>query len=221
MRTSHLMPLFVLGAKRSLVRLDVVIWNLCVVLVSSCSAAPVESTALPGEATVVLQPDGTTGQDVWITSVFSYNDNFGVNDESLQVGGWGDLYYSLLRFDITSLPPVASSAKLVLQPFSRGDASRPVTMMLYRATAPWTEESGWFDQPSAEVEQQLPAPVAGSPFTIDITSLYNRWRSGAMPNFGLELRPTSNDNRFNVFRSSDYVLDPSLRPKLVVVYSKK
>jgi len=43
--------------------------------------------------TLTLQP-GPEGQDVWVTNVYSYNDNYGVDDDRLRVGGWGDYYDS-------------------------------------------------------------------------------------------------------------------------------
>ena len=50
-----------------------------------------------------------------------------------------------------------------------------------------------------------------------MTDLYNAWMDGTYPNYGLQLRPTTNwPAVFNVFWSSDYLEDPSLRPRLVV-----
>lgn len=51
---------------------------------------------------------------------------------------------------------------------------------------------------------------------IDITDLYNTWQNGTYPNYGVQLRPVSNDNRWAELYSSDYLGDPNLRPRLVV-----
>ncbi|MFN8669403.1 MAG: DNRLRE domain-containing protein [Gemmatimonadaceae bacterium] len=171
-----------------------------------------------GTRVVTLQPDASQGVDVWITSVFSYGDDWGVDDDRLQVGGWGDYYHTLLKFDVSALPANATSAVIELFPFSRGDQSTPVSMTLHRVTSSWDESVGWFTRPGATPVSALPAPQPGSAYQIDITALYNAWKSGALPNFGIELRPTANDNRFNVFRSSDYTSDPTRRPRLVVRY---
>ena len=48
----------------------------------------------------VLQPGPEDGIDVWIDSVY----HGGGDDEGLRIGGWGDWYYSLIRFNIDSLP---------------------------------------------------------------------------------------------------------------------
>ena len=64
----------------------------------------------------------------------------------------------------------------------------------------------------------LPIPVEGKWYAVDITELYKGWQLGTYPNFGLQLRPLSNINgKFDEFYSGDYMEDPTLRPKLVIV----
>lgn len=192
----------------------------------ACSADALDPAATsaptPSQSIVTLQPDGASGQDVWITSIYSYGDDYGVDDEKLQVGGWGDSYYALIRFDVENMPMSATSATVVLQPFARTelaptDVSTPVPMTLHQITSAWNENTGWFSQPATTFISNLPAPVVGRPYAIDITDIYNKWKSGTAQNLGLELRPTANDNRFDVFRSSDYKADPSVRPMLKIV----
>jgi hypothetical protein len=179
----------------------------------------------------VLQPGPDTGKDIWTTSVYSYAPGGGFpgggeNNNELVVGGWGDLYYSLLQFDLTGLPSAARSVHLFLYCFQQRGADT-TGVYLDRITEFWdwkTQGTGrdrlrlwWADRP-ATVQwtlQALPAPTVGQWYSIDITDLYNTWQDGT-PNFGLQLRPASNDNRWAEFYSSDYTDDPSLRPKLVI-----
>jgi murein DD-endopeptidase MepM/ murein hydrolase activator NlpD len=168
---------------------------------------------------VEAQPGPQDGVDVWITDVFSYNDDYGVNDEKLQVGGWGDFYYTLLRFNLTGLPSQASSAKIDLYVFPRGDSSTFTGMYLDKLTSSWDENTGWNNRPTGVNIRTLSAPTAYGWYSIDITSLYNSWKSGAAANYGIRLRPTNNANNFNVFYSSDFSVNPSLRPKLTVIAS--
>ena len=64
----------------------------------------------------------------------------------------------------------------------------------------------------------LPTPVEGKWYVVDITDLYNGWQQGTYPNFGIQLRPLWNINaRREEFYSGDYLEDPALRPKLVIV----
>lgn len=170
-------------------------------------------------------------QDIWTTSVFSYapgggGPGGGSADDVLRVGGWGDLYYSLLKFDLTGLPEVATDVELRMYDVSsNGGSSTPLD--LYQITQDWnwqTQGTGvdherlwWADQPSAVLESvsPLPAPTAGSYYNINITTLYNEWQSGALPNYGLELRPTSNNNNFDLFASSRNA-NPEYRPALMI-----
>ena len=180
-----------------------------------------------------LQPGPTDGKDLWTTSFYSHTadgNSFpggGKNDHQLRVGGWGDLYYSLLEFDLTSAPKQAGSAVLYLYCFHQSGGGTP--MDLYRITEPWdwrTQGTGrdrerlwWADRPAAEKwnSAELPVPVPGQWYAVDITGLYKAWQSGAQPNHGLQLQPlrVSNDN-FNEFYSADHANAPELRPKLVV-----
>lgn len=205
---------------------------------------PSLATSIPTD-TFVVQPGPSNSKDIWTTSVFSYdgspgNIGFGGggrDNEELRVGGWGDLYYSLLEFDISGLPETVSSAYIELHPFPSPDTRfRPVGMQLYRITDFWdwrTMGSGpdrerlwWVDRPpavpwTADEPQPMPAPISGEPYRIDITNLYNAWQAdnNNINNFGIQLRPTGNFANQNYFRSSEYSDDPSLRPKLVVIPS--
>jgi subtilisin family serine protease len=180
---------------------------------------------------VVYQPGNDVGvQDIWTTSTYSYSGagggpGGGLNNEQLRVGGWADWYYSLIQFDLTSLPPVASKVELQLyMPQVTGYGT--TALYLDRVTQFWDwriQGTGsdrlrlwWADRPGAVpwIPNALPAPTVGW-YTIDITSLYNAWKSGTYPNYGVQLRPVSNSNTWAEFNSSNHP-DPSLRPRLVV-----
>ncbi len=62
-------------------------------------------------------------------------------------------------------------------------------------------------------------PATNQWYAVEITDLYNAWKSGTYPNYGLQLRPVSYWNNFNNFYSSDYTENPLLRPKLVILYT--
>lgn len=181
-----------------------------------------------------LQPGPDTGKDIWTTSVYSYapGGSFpggGKDDYELVVGGWGDLYYSLIQFDLGALPKVAKVARLELFCFTQRGVGT-TGLYLDRITAFWdwkTQGTGrdrlrlwWADLPPAIqwIPQALPPPTVGQWYRIDITDLYNAWQNGTYPDYGLQLRPVSNNNVWAEFYSSDYTDDPSLRPKLVIEY---
>ncbi len=175
------------------------------------------TTSLSFADQIVYQPGTDEGIDVWFSS--SYNPD-GVDDDKLQVGGWSDEYRSLIRFNLNCLPDVADSAYLYLYAYPRGDSSVPVSMNVYLLTSQWDESSNFYDPLSGYFAGTVGAPTPGSWYVLNITSIYNGWKDGTYDNHGFAFLPTSTNNEFNVFRSSDYTADPSLRPKLVVNYNQ-
>jgi serine protease len=175
---------------------------------------------------------GAPGKDIWTTSVFSYDGvtsgpGGGRDDDRLVVGGWGDEYDALLEFDLTGLPQQVAEARLEL--FCLTSRSG-VTTSLYldRIAAAWdwrTQGTGrdrerlwWSDKPVTTPWRPaaLPEPVQGAWYTLDITDLYQEWKNGTQPNYGLQLRPSSGANRWSEFASSEHA-DSALRPRLVIV----
>jgi hypothetical protein len=197
--------------------------------------ALVLSVALPTwvhSEPVILQPGPESGKDIWTTSVFSYapgggGPGGGLNNFELVVGGFGDLYHSLIEFNLQGLPSQASAATLELFAFpGRGVGTTGV--YLDRITSAWdwrTQGTGsdrerlwWADRPTADQWEPaaLQAPVENRRYSIDITGLYNAWQQGVYPNYGIQLRPVLANNNWSEFYSSDYLADPLLRPRLVV-----
>ena len=185
-------------------------------------------------ALVILQPSPETGKDIWTTSVYSYapcsnpGPGGGLYDSELRVGGWGDWYYSLLQFDLTGLPPHATSATLQLYCYSNNGGTTTPMHLDYITQFWWDwqtmgngcdhERLWWADRPPTVQwsATALPAPVVGAWDSVDITGLYNAWQTDQYPNYGLQLRPLANSDNFNFFYSSRYTDDATLRPKLVV-----
>ena len=181
--------------------------------------------------TVVLQPGPDQSQDIWTTNIYSYapDGSFpggGLADERLRVGGYSDLYYSLVQFNLQGLPAQATSVVISLFHFT-SEGGTPTEIVLHRNTQQWdwrTTGTGrdhdrlwWADLPqSVFVSPQLPMPAIGTWYNIDVTSLYNNWQNGTFQNFGIQLRPTANSNNWSTFYSSRYGGDPTLRPKLTV-----
>lgn len=205
-----------------MLRLPNVVMLLGIGCLIACASS--DTTAPTSELeTFVLQPGPHQGKDVWVTSVFSYQDDFGVNDSSLQVGGWGDFYTSLIVIDSLSLlamPRNATSAKLSLTSYSRGDQSSPVGIDVRSIFGQWDENTGWYSpRPPSQSIRQISAPSAGSIATIDVTSEYNSWIAAPNNRQGLELFPTGNNNQFTVFRSSDFLEVANARPKWEINFS--
>ena len=177
--------------------------------VDSCGAQGCEYL-FSGPCTV--QPGPAEGMDHVIGSVYNI-DPSGTMDH-IRTGGWGDNYWALLQFPLAGLPPVASKATVRL--FGMNDNNNPTSMYFDRVTSSWAENCTWSQKPSTVNITSIPPSQVGVWYEIDVTALYNGWRSGAYPNYGVEFRSHGTSNNYNGFWSSDYDVDPSLRPMLVV-----
>ncbi|MBA3789028.1 DNRLRE domain-containing protein [Patescibacteria group bacterium] len=170
-------------------------------------------------ATTAVKPGPfPDGMSTWYGSVYNTSSQ---HDDKLQVGGWGDEYDSLVRFNLSALPVTATQAVVWLYAYPRGDASTPVNIEWYRNTTQWhTGSVSWSTKPSGNDLGYTNAPTTiPGWYGVDFTSLYNSWRSGSSPNYGLALKPLANNNRFDMFRGSGYTADTTLRPELDVTYN--
>jgi hypothetical protein len=169
--------------------------------------------------TLTLKP-GPEGQDLWVTSTFSYNDNYGVDEPWLKVGGWGDYYHSLLRFDLSgaALPGDVTSATLRLYNTDAGSYT-PTGMYVDRLSTAWTESYGWHDYALSYTNVTTTAAPGYGWIDIDVTSSVNQWLQAPATNFGLQLRPFGINQNLNYFVSSDASgTMAQYRPELVLAF---
>ncbi len=168
---------------------------------------------------VELQPGPFDGMDMWYSNVYHRS---GVHDEKLQVGGWGDQYQTLLRFNLGGMPQVADLAVLWLWGFPRGDSSTPTWIQWFSVTSQWQSATvGWDTRPyKFSLGYTQPPSTSGGWYGVNFTNQYNQWRRGnSSPlNHGLMLAPWQNNNNFDMFFSSR---NPTYwaRPLLYVYYT--
>lgn len=193
-------------------------------------------------AEVTFQPSGglndgtddgsaSKGKDTYVSNT-RYGDrdtNFGNRAELVF-----DYYYSydgypLLQFDVSTLPSDIASAKLYLYvTASCGGGSCPAMGWDVKSIAsPWNEMTAtWNVKPTLSGSYgtlNIPASPTGIAnarwVSVDITTLYNGWKSGTITNYGVgftRLGSTLDGGVwFNTIASSDYDT-ASLRPKLVI-----
>jgi hypothetical protein len=168
--------------------------------------------------TVVL--DDRNAKDIWSTSVYSYapgggGPGGGLANDRLRVGGWGDEYVSLIRFD---LPDVPCTSKVVLQLYNSNDSPSPTPANLEIITSSWSygDRLWWRDLPSMIPSDigVLPAPSPNAWMSIDISRIFERWCRRTLPNYGLMLRPLLNNNNYDAFYSTRGA--ELFRPRLVI-----
>ncbi len=152
----------------------------------------------------------------WFSS--SFNKTL-VQDNKLQIGGWGDTYASPIRFDLTGLPRTVSGARLYLYALPSG-AAEPSQVAMFPITSDWSPATiGWNNFPSTANGlswQVSPLTLVNTWRAYEITGWYNDWKSGVRPDKGLLIWPYNNDgtqrfDRFVSSRSTDKEKRPLLR----------
>jgi pimeloyl-ACP methyl ester carboxylesterase len=176
-------------------------------------------------------------RDIWTTSVYAYDDEHhfsgcggGLNNEVLRVGGWADYYYSLLLFDLSTVKDPVKKATLRLYNIDpTTETSSPAGIHIERLTRDWdwttqplgscafdNERLWWVNRPSyTPYSSNLPAPPRPGYWEADVTAFVEGVRLGSYTNFGLQLRPTSINNNFNNFSSTENAT-LEWRPKLII-----
>ena len=184
--------------------------------------------------TVTLQPDAADGKETMLNSM-KPDRNYGA--DALETIDYGWNQHFLIQFDLSSIPAgvriLSATLELNVKLFWYGG-----NFTAHLLTAPWTEgictgsvcatgatwnttdgatawavEGGDF---SPEVLDTVQVASIGWK-SWDITPAMKSWNSGVLPNYGVLLDPQVNGS-MEVY-TSDYGADPSLRPKLIVIYS--
>lgn len=174
------------------------------------------------------------GMDTYVSGT-KYGDsgsNFGDSAELTFDYYWDYNGYPLLKFDVSTLPSNITSAKLYLYSTANcGGGSCPNMDWTVNAIAsPWNEMTAtWNANPTLSGSYgTLNIPASPSALnesghaqwvSVDITTLYNGWKNGTIPNYGVGFTRLGSawDGGvwFNNVASSDYEI-ASLRPKLVI-----
>lgn len=163
------------------------------------------STAAPMAAARSLSFSSLGGFDSYVrssvpTAVWS-------GEPTILVGGWGDEYRGLLKFNIGAIPVIADGGSVKLRLYVRspddGTAFRSTTMAVYRALSSFSANTSWQNQPSIDRDTERLVEVSREGWIeIDITSYVESWQAGA-PNNGIVLVPLNTNNKFNMFVSSN------------------
>jgi hypothetical protein len=162
-------------------------------------------------------------KDIWTTSVYSYGPQGGgpgggKDDDVLKVGGWGDWYFTLIRFRLPELQRKPQFAAVAL--FSKDNEGASVPLAIDRIIHRWDFPKGgtlwWKDRPGhrAITTDPLPAPKREQWYIIEFTALAQEWLDQKSENFGIQIRPAHDFGSFVVFVSSD-APDKSKIPRLI------
>ncbi len=173
--------------------------------------------------TIVIQPGPEEGKDTYF-GIGSVGGRDGRPDsEALRIGGWGDTWVTYIQFHLDELPTEAEIKSASLQLYQWRTDSSANRVRFYRVTEQWNEsDPGHTDYPHAVDFGMAYTSIPTSDWLIvDVTEITQNWFAGLYPNYGLKLlaeRSADDTNYVKEFWSSDYLDDPSLRPKLVITY---
>jgi len=179
-------------------------------------------------ATQMVAADDSALQwkDVWTTSIYSYapgggGPGGGLDNDELRVGGWGDWYFSLIRFKLPLLRSRPKFSAIVL--YAKDSEGASVPLALDRLINAWDFPKGdrlwWKDRPGQRAVSTdfLPAPRKQQWYIIDLTELIDEWLDQKSPNYGIQIRPVHDFGSFVFFVSSKGT-DKSKIPQLVFCF---
>lgn len=171
-------------------------------------------------ATKWYQAPPLQGLDTWFGNVYSTTSQNA--SPKLLVGGWGDEYHTLLRFDLSGLPQVTTNAAIWFYASPGGNGF--TGLQWTRVTKQWDRGTvGWSNAPIGNYVGSIAAPAVAGWYGVNITSFYNTWRQGnpndqLSLNYGFRVWPVSNNNVFTQFVSS-YNPAPNQSPYLQIDYT--
>lgn len=179
------------------------------------------------DPTTTIQPDPAAGIDSYVDGTNTAT-NYGTNVSLYSGKGPGGAYTpyrALLKFDVSSIPAgsVVSSAVFSLY-CNYAYVTTSYQFDLHEITANWAEGTvTWANQPAydASAAGSTNVSVIGAWYSWTITTLVAEWIAGTTANYGLIIK-NNNEGTAETekhFHSSDYVVDTSLRPKLVITYN--
>jgi hypothetical protein len=140
--------------------------------------------------------------------------------EHLVVGrsGSGDLYRTLLRFDVGGVAAEAvESATLVLTEHECLDDA----VSAYPVLSDWDASVSWGAQPEIDLDRRIPGVRTGScvgpALTFDLTDEVAGWLAGATPDFGVEVRAGEEGETVRAFDATD----AGTPPYLILAYAEE
>lgn len=180
---------------------------------------------------VTIQPSSVDGKDSTITP-FNNMHEFNFGDQNDLYGGIVRMsqHGLLVEFDISTFlasTAVISSADLSLY-FPTGIyAENSADLSIHRVDEAWDEATvNWANQPGFNTTPEDTVTIGDSSapgwYSFDITDLVQGWLDGDHPNYGviIDFIEAIGSTDAKTFYSSDYTIDETLRPKLVIKYEE-
>ena len=184
---------------------------------------------------LTFQPGAADGKDSFIEGQDSHQDHNKGDDKDLKTDSESDkLYRSLLRFDLSSIPPRSTVESAVFEIYMDSTKGQADTVYVNGMTRDWNENevtwqrpksgflSFWSPQGGEYEGQGFGSFVADNVGwkTVDITELVQIWVSNESLNDGMILwSPSANGDNEKNYVSSDDDGQANLHPRLTVIFS--
>lgn len=169
-------------------------------------------------AEMVRQIETIGGYDGYVSSIYT---PYFQDTASVRIGGWGDTYVGLIRFNPASLPTSVQSVSLSYYVTNNGGGSTTVPMTMYALSTPFGQNQYWLNNllVYSDSIRSVSQPQSGNWMVIDITDYYRKWKAGTYRNHGIVLLPTATNNRFNNLQAANPVTPSSQKPFIRVSYA--
>ncbi|RJQ32608.1 MAG: DNRLRE domain-containing protein [Actinobacteria bacterium] len=177
-----------------------------------------------GTYTTTLQP-GSSGIDAYV-NWWGPDTNYGDNGYITAIGEYSNGVPSFIKYDLGSIPASASLSTAQIGLYFAGFYENNIHqryIQAHRTTSNWSEDTVTFNsRPSINPSytSRVLTASAGVWHNFNVTADVAAFLSGT-PNYGWAIQGGSGyaSNIGNLYCSSDYLSNDSLRPKLVVTYS--
>ena len=193
-------------------------------------------SAAQTQTTITLQQGLEGYQGCTDTYIEQYQPNQNYSGQEQIRAGYRQQYASLLRFDVSSLPPDAIVAQATLQLYARGWSGASVGMDAFAinrdvnlAQATWNQAqtgSSWGVAGCNHVptdrqglaESSIVLTLPDTWYEFDLTALVRRWLDGSMANNGVLLRATDPLSTHSFQFASAENGNAALRPRLIISF---
>lgn len=182
----------------------------------------------------ILQPGPAEGQDTFVASYYP-NNNYG-NQINLDIGvfdtWFGKDAWTLIKFDLANTPISGAVVSAILELYCYSTyglyGGHITNAPINEVSSGWGESTVTWGNKPALGEEVVNNPFEGfgqvnAWWRWDVTALVHAWLRGTKVNNGVYVRRISDGYDYERqgirFHSSDYIDNPSLRPRLVVTYT--
>jgi len=184
---------------------------------TSFGQATYSATMTPGATAASVTYSFVTVGDAWLESAATAATHGTEKDLKVKTKT-GDVRRSVVAFDLSGLPANVDILSATLNLYVKNDDRTGDPVRIYRVTNMWSEATVTWSNASANHDaawlQASFTPLSTGPISVDVTRLVRAWTDGALPNFGVYMLATSNDDE-SVYASREEG-DATRHPRIVV-----